>query len=330
MTRPARAWVLLAALAALALARTPTWAAGDAEAPRLHDVLQVTGNLGYRSATFSLKGDELAFVRARAGGGLYRMSLENPVPVLALPGVGPEEPWRFGAEGLALEAAPRTWGERWWLSVDPSGATAMKRGEDQPIWRGVRIRDHQLEVFTRGAFTRWDLPRDHWRDPSVSDDARWIAVVGAEAGLVVVDTWGGALRYLGPAGRGSFSPGGNWLVFDRVPDGSAPAGAGNASEPLGEAADLVAYDVAADRATTLTSTPARAERRPEIAPDGKRLVFDADGAIFLGSLDLPRRGSEPRPSEVTIPRVPVPKPPRPPVPPRAPVPRRAPDGVRAP
>lgn len=330
MTLRTRLWLLLAlwSLGRALAAAAP--ALDDGAVPRLRDVQQVTGNLGFRAAAFSLKGDEIAFVRARAGGGLYRMSLLNPVPMLAIPGIGADEAWRFGAEGLALEAAPRTWGERWWLAVEPSGSTAMKRGEDQPIWRGARIRDHQLEVFTRGAFTRWNLPRDHWRDPSVSGEGRWIAVVGEEAGLVVVDTWGAPLRYLGPAGRGSFSPGGHWLVFDRVPDGGESAAASAIGAAAGEAAELVAYDVAGDRATVLTHSADRAERRPEIAPDGKRLVFDADGAIYLAVLELPPRGSEPRPGEVTVPRPPAPKPLRVPVPPRPPAAPRAPGTTRTP
>lgn len=272
--------------------------AADAAPPKLGDVRQVTGALGFRSPTFSLKGDELAFVRATFPGGLYRMGVRDPVPVLAIPGITAADPWRFGAEGMALEAAPEVWGDRWWLSSDASGHTAMRSGEDLPVWRGARIRDHQLEVFTRGEFTRWDLPRDHWREPAVSDDARWIAVTGEEAGLVLIDTWSKALRYLGPAGRGSFSPGARWLIFDRVPDGpSSPGGAT-------EAADLVAYELAADRATALTSTADRAERRPEVSPDGKHLAFDAGGAIYLASFEAPRRASDPRPGDVPVPAVP--------------------------
>lgn len=288
-------------------------APADSTPPRLSDVRQVTGALGFRSPTFSLKGDELAFVRATFPGGLHRMGVREPVPVLAIPGIGANEPWRFGAEGMALDTAPEVWGERWWLSVDASGHTVMRAGEDQPVWRGVRIRDHQLEVFARGEFARWDLPRDHWREPAVSDDSRWIAVTGEEAGLVLIDTWNKALRYLGPAGRGSFSPGGRWLVFDRVPDGpSAPGGST-------EAADLVAYEIAADRTTPLTTTADRAERRPEVSPDGKRLAFDAGGAIYLATFEAPRRASDPRPGDVPVPAVPsVPTPPsRPrPLPPR--------------
>lgn len=329
-TRLRGARVAVALAVSLALAAGPSRAApgaaappraapADATPPRLTDVRQVTGALGFRSPTFSLKGDELAFVRATFPGGLYRMGVRDPVPVLAIPGIGAGEPWRFGPEGMALETAPEVWGDRWWLTVDASGHTVMRAGEDQPVWRGARIRDHQLEVFARGEFARWELPRDHWREPAVSDDGRWIAVTGEEAGLVLIDTWNKALRYLGPAGRGSFSPGGRWLVFDRVPDGpSAPGG-------TTEAADLIAYEIEADRPTPLTTTADRAERRPEVSPDGKRLAFDAGGAIFLATFEAPRRASDPRPGDVPVPAVPaVPTPParpRPlPRPPRVPVP----------
>ncbi len=276
--------------------------------PHLGPARQLTGALGFESPSFSLKGDEIAFVRATAPFGLYRMGLDNPVPVLAIPGIGVGEEWRFGPEGLALDAAPDVWSGRWWMTVDPSGATDMRRGEDQPVWRGVRIRDHQLEVFQHVSFVRWDLPRDHWRDPAISDDGRWVAVVGAEAGLVLLDTWGGPLRYLGPAGRGSFSPGGRWLVFDHLPDGETPARSLQQSSG-GESAELIAYETSTDHATSLTSTPDRAERRPDVSPDGHHVTFDAGGAIFVATFEVPHDADDPQPGDVPIPPVPTVRPP---------------------
>ena len=130
-------------------------------------------------------------------------------------------------------------------------------------------------VWVDGAEERWlTHGEDRFCDPVASLDWSQVAVVGLQTGVHVLDTdTGEALAHAGPGTSPAWHPDGGLLVFERTEDDGYQLTAG----------DLWALDLDAEQIRPLTATAA-IEQHPAVSPDGTRVAFIRDGAVWVSAL----------------------------------------------
>jgi Tol biopolymer transport system component len=113
-------------------------------------------------------------------------------------------------------------------------------------------------------------PGIHFTEPGVSPDGRLLAVSGTDGSVRVLTREGDEVLEL-VGNDPAWCPDSQHLVYAVTEDG------------LHEIAASELFVVAVDGSRAriaLTDTPDRIEQRPDVAPDGSAVIFDAGGAIW--------------------------------------------------
>lgn len=193
--------------------------------------------------------------------------------------------------GLALSGVPR-------LRLARAAPAAVTRSASDPAWSpggdlvsagasevlapggdGPEVFVRRGDVFVRrgGRERRLTRGEDRFFGPLLSPEGRLVAVVGLRTGVHVLDAdTGRPLAHAGPrTSHPSWTPEARWLVYERVEDDGHALTAG----------DLEALAPATGGRVPLTETEEAIETDPAVSPDGRRLAFLRDGAVWVADLE---------------------------------------------
>lgn len=116
---------------------------------------------------------------------------------------------------------------------------------------------------------------DRYYGGVVSDDGKYIAYNGIETGIYVAPTDGSAPPvHIGYGENPSFLPDGSGIVYTVTQDDGHNLVAG----------DLYLSSLDGQNVSNLTDGSPMIETKPAVSPDGQRIAFEADGQIYIGSL----------------------------------------------
>ena len=259
-----------AVVSALVLLPGAVAVAGDPgeTAIELRDAFPLTDAGDYQGPAWSPDGNTVSVSGPRARG-LYAVpSMGGEIRTLA----GPEQiggyrhrwldqPARILVPGRGAHPAqelPATGGD----VRERDGWTEPAMARDDDIFLRQPSRDLRL---TQG--------EDRFFDPVLSADGTRVAFVGLATGIHVMDVERREMVHLGTGTRPCWTPDGAWVVFERTADDGHRL----------ESSQLLAYSVARDETVALTDGTA-VDRHPAVSPDGTRLAFIRDGALFVAAL----------------------------------------------
>ncbi|MFT7621321.1 MAG: N-acetylmuramoyl-L-alanine amidase [Myxococcota bacterium] len=130
---------------------------------------------------------------------------------------------------------------------------------------------HAIEQVRGGQRTTLSPSGDQFCCATTSRDGRWVAFVGVETGLWLVDAVGNRQIHLGPGSSPAFDPASKHLVFERTRDDGARI----------TASVLRLVSLGTGQIQDISGLPER-PRHPALS--GARLAFEADGRIYMASL----------------------------------------------
>jgi Tol biopolymer transport system component len=190
---------------------------------------------------------------------------------MAIPGASQAEGFRHRwLDGPARILCPRR-GAHGALVVAPSGGPPAPMTDPEPVF----VEDEA--VWLRGpdgSATRLTPPGESFFDPQLSPDGRLLAVVGLGSGLHLVDVDSGLALAHAPGGtHPAWTPDGAWLLFERVQDNGHALTAGDVWALAADDGDQV-----------LLTDGAGIARQPATSPDGTRLAYLRDGAVWVADL----------------------------------------------
>ncbi len=122
------------------------------------------------------------------------------------------------------------------------------------------------ERLTRG--------EDRFFDPQLSPDGHAVVFVGLTTGVHVLRLQDRRLTHPGPGTAPVWTPDSRWVLFERTTDDGARL----------TGSELIAHRPADDTTVALTDTPGAHERRPAVSPDGTRVAYLRDGAVWVARL----------------------------------------------
>ncbi len=209
--------------------------------------------------------------------GLYEVALDDgAIREIVPPGTRTwyRHGWRDGCI-----VRPRL-GENNALELTP-GDGVIRVVAPNPLEPAIELRDDDL-VWVGGGQERWlTHGEDRFFDPVMSPDGTLVAFVGLATGVHVIELDSGlAVAHGGAGTHPTWTPDGTTVVFERVLDDGHDLVAG----------DLYALDLGEGaEARQLTGTVA-IERYPAVSPDGTRLAYVRDGAVWVSGLgeEVPR------------------------------------------
>lgn len=222
---------------------------------------------GFLDPTWSPDGDRVSFTGERFTG-LYTVAATGgAVETVAADVHGFRHRWagdqivcpRKGAHP-AMEVTPGTGAVRE-IEREPGPVFELHRGD---IYRG--------EVSDE---TRLTQGEDKFFDPVVSPDGARVAIVGLTTGIHVLDLNSGlALAHPGPGTHPAWTPDSRWVLFERTGDDGHERTTG----------ELWAVRAATGETVQLTDTADAIEIHPSVSPDGKRVAFIRDDAVWVADL----------------------------------------------
>jgi Tol biopolymer transport system component len=115
-------------------------------------------------------------------------------------------------------------------------------------------------------------PGDVYDQPLLSPDGGWVSFQGKESGVYLASLRTNLIWRIGPGRDVVWMPDSSGILFSRsIEDLQGPVGG-----------DLWLATVDGRHLTNLTRSPGVRESQPDIAPDGERVAFVRDGAVFVG------------------------------------------------
>ncbi len=158
----------------------------------------------------------------------------------------------------------------------PAREVALDTGtaRDLPEWTApVRVQRDDVYLRQPGGDLRLTQGEDRFFDPVLSPDGTRVAFVGLATGVHVLEIASGKPAHLGPGTRPCWTSDGRWVLFERTRDDG---------ERLTSSA-LMAHAVRRGETVALTDG-SHLDRHPAVSPDGTRIAFSRDGALWTASL----------------------------------------------
>jgi len=168
-------------------------------------------------------------------------------------------------------------------AIDRRPVSLMLTGEKYPvpeIPKPVFEREGNIYIVDEeGESKRISGSQDRFHSPKLSPDQTLVAYVGIETGLYVTTADGKRTISVGKGQNPSWLPDSSGIVYDipisdglRTIDGDLWYAAADGSER-----------------TNITNTPGIVEAYPAVSPDGQRITFVAEGAVYIGRLVRPKK-----------------------------------------
>ena len=243
---------------------------GEAAATlQLSGVRALTGAGGYADPAWSPDGERVSFT-STGFDGLYAMpSSGGNVQTLAEAGEVSGFRHRWDGERIVV---PRR-GSRPAVEVMP--ASGLVREIDAAP--GPRFELHRGDVYLGVVSdeTRLTQGEDQFFDPVASPDGTKVAIVGLTTGVHVFDLQTRlALAHTGPGTHPAWTPDSRWVLFERTGDDGHERTSG----------DLWGVRAATGETVQLTDTEAFVELHPSVSPDGTRVAYIRDEAVWVADL----------------------------------------------
>jgi hypothetical protein len=247
----------------------PEWKPG---ATHVMGAYAITKQQGFIAPTWSPLGLDVAFTTyERAGiwvagpnGTDARQVSDDRLPQLD---------FAWSADGMQLTMS----------AVDRRPIALMLTGEKYPIPeipRRVTEREGNIYVADdEGGLQRITGSQDRFSGPKLSPDETLVAYAGIETGLYISTVDGKRTISVGKGENPSWLPDSSGIVYDI---------------PISDGAHTIDGDLwfaAADGSerTNITNTPGIVEAWPAVSPDGLRIAFVAEGAVYVGKLVRPKK-----------------------------------------
>jgi Tol biopolymer transport system component len=146
----------------------------------------------------------------------------------------------------------------------PSGLRVVARDDDIYL----------LPACGEAPERRLTRAEDRFFGPRLSPDEARVAFVGLATGIHVLNLSDGSLVHLGAGTRPVFTPDSRFVLFERVLDDGHESTEGG----------IWSFSVESGRTTPLVTLPGHLAREPEPSPDGTRLAYIRDGALWIAKL----------------------------------------------
>lgn len=142
--------------------------------------------------------------------------------------------------------------------------------------RGMRVfaEDDEIYLSFRGQTERITAGNDKFFNPSFSPDGNWLLFEGISSGIFLRNLSQNEDILIGQGNNPKWSPDSRAILYDLSED--------DGHEML--FGDLYLYRLADRQSIRLTDTPNRIEERPDWSPLGNMIAFDAAGMIYVGTL----------------------------------------------
>lgn len=168
-------------------------------------------------------------------------------------------------------------------SIDRRPVALMLTGEKYPLPelpQKVVVREGQIYIRDEdGGLKRITGSQDRFYGPKLSPDETLVAYIGIETGIYISTVDGKHTISVGKGENPSWLPDSSGIVYDI---------------PMSDGLTVIDGDLwyaAADGSerTNITNTPGIVESHPAVSPDGQRIAFIAEGAVYVGRFIRPRK-----------------------------------------
>jgi hypothetical protein len=236
---------------------------------RVEDARPVTERAGFTSPRWSPLGIDLAMVRTAR----RELFIQAPLPgqpprfVMRLPQSDTKFQWND--DGMTLRVQHPGLGG--WVEVLLTGEIYPSSPPASPVVVASG-RIILIPSFPGAQPVLLSPPGDVYDQPLLSPDGAWVSFQGKESGVYLASLRTNLIWRIGPGRDEVWMPDSSGLVFSRsIDDLQGPVGG-----------DLWLATVDGRHLTNLTRSPGVRESQPDIAPDGERVAFVRDGAVFVG------------------------------------------------
>ncbi len=155
------------------------------------------------------------------------------------------------------------------------GGSAIDLGWLQKSYRFAFGRDDEVYVVKDGALLKITDGTDKYYCPFHSPSGAKIVYEGISTGIYVADLESWHSKPLGPGHNAVWSANERYVFCDVTQDDGTVYTAG----------DIVVVDVETGERRVLTETQDRIEQRPAVSVDGQKIAFDANGDIYVGTIE---------------------------------------------